>query len=328
MPPTSAPPALSVIILGTRRAALARCLDSLAAARGPRPEEVVVVLNGAAGVSLADLGRWRRPLALTVLAMPSAPLGRARNAALRVTRGEVVLFLDDDVVVPPDFLEKLAAKVAEYPGAAALGGPNRTPAGSPRFARWAGALLASPLGAGPMRRRYAGFPTDTWADDSSLMLCNLAVRRRALQEERLEFPEHLDRNEENFLLEGLRRRGRRALHSPALSVDHERRATLGGFLRQCALSGLGRGQMTRRAPLSLRPHHAAPLVLVGAVAAAGPLSPAGAAAAACYALMAGTAGWRAQRGFVDRAAVACLVPAAHLAYAAGFAAGLAGARAR
>ncbi|MBI5597460.1 MAG: glycosyltransferase [Elusimicrobia bacterium] len=328
MPPPAARPALSVIILGTRRAALARCLQSLAAARGPRPAEVVVVLNGAPGVSLADLAPWRRSLALCVLAMPAAPLGRARNAALRVTRGEVVLFLDDDVVVPPDFLENLARKASEYPAAAALGGPNRTPPGSPRFARWAGALLSSAAGAGPMRRRYAGFPVDTWADDASLMLCNLAVRRSALEEEGLEFPEHLDRNEENFLLDGLRRRGRRALHSPDLAVDHERRATLRGFLRQCALSGLGRGQMTRRAPFSLRPHHAAPLVLVCAAAAAGPLRPGGVALTAAYALLAAVSAWSAQRGFVDRAAVACLMPAAHLAYAAGFAAGLAGARTR
>ncbi|MBI3298079.1 MAG: glycosyltransferase [Elusimicrobia bacterium] len=318
---------VSVVILGTRRAALRRCLDSLAAAGEPAPAEVIVVLNGTWDVTPADLEPYRRSLAPTVLAMPAAPLGRARNAALRLARGEILFFLDDDARVPPGFFASLADKVRAYPDAAVLGGPNLTPEDSGRFQRWAGGVLASAVGAGPMRRRYAGFARDVWTDDSALMLCNLAVRRSVLVEERLAFPEDLDRNEENLLLERLRRRGRAALHSPALAVRHDRRAGPRAFLRQCALSGLGRGQMTRSLPASLRPVHAAPAAMAVAFAASAVWAPGLAVLlSGGYAAAVLASGWTSGGAVLDRAGVAALTPAAHLAYAAGFLAGLAGAR--
>lgn len=329
MPSVVASPSVSVVILGTRRRELERCLEALRATRPPRPVEVFVVLNGGSELSLGDLMPWRESLPLEVIAMPAAPLGRARNAAVRLARGEVLVFLDDDARVPEGFFEALAAKLAQYPAAAVLGGPNLTPPGSGRFQRWVGSVLSSRMGAGPMRRRYAGFARDTWTDDSGLMLCNLAVRRDVLKAEGLAFPETLDRNEENALLDSLRRRGRLALHAPDLAVLHERRGGPASFLRQCALSGLGRGQMTRGAPRSLGWPHAAPLGLAALAALALARSPVGAALLlAAYAASAAAEGWRSGGGLLDRAAVGALIPAAHGAYAAGFAAGLAGMRAR
>lgn len=319
---------VSVVILGTRRAALSRCLDSLVAAGGPAPAEVIVVLNGAWGVTAADLEPYLTLLPLVVLAIPAASLGSARNAAVRLARGEVLFFLDDDAAVPPGYFASLDDKLRAYPAAVALGGPNLTPVGSGRFQRWAGGVLASAMGAGPMRRRYNGFPSDIWTDDSALMLCNLAVRRGVLVEERLSFPEDVDRNEENILLERLRLRGRAALHSPALGVSHERRASLSAFMRQCALSGLGRGQMTLALPASLRVVHVGPVVLAAALAASAVWAPqAGLLLGGSYAAAVLASGWASGGSMPDRAGVAFLTPAAHLAYAAGFLAGLAGYRA-
>lgn len=329
MPPVAVSPSVSVVILGTRRRELERCLEALRAARPPRPREVFVVLNGGSELSLGDLLPWRERLPLEVIAMPAATLGRARNAAVRLARGEVLVFLDDDARVPEGFFEALSAKLAQYPAAAVLGGPNLTPPGSGRFQRWVGSVLSSRMGAGPMRRRYAGFARDTWTDDSGLMLCNLAVRRGVLEAEGLAFPETLDRNEENSLLDSLRRRGRLALHAPDLAVLHERRGGPASFLRQCALSGLGRGQMTRAVPRSLGWAHVAPLGLgLAAAAAASRSFPAAAFILAAYAAAALSAGWRSGGGALDRAAVTGLIPAAHGAYAAGFLAGLAGLRVR
>lgn len=314
---------VSVVVLSARPGALARCLGSLAAC-DPRPAETFVVLNGPGAAGLAETAAWRDRLpGLSILALPRSPLGRARNAALRAARGESVFFLDDDARVPPDFFARLERKWSEYPSADALGGPNLTPPGSARFARLAGALLSSRFGAGRMSRRYRGFAKDVWTDDSSLMLCNLALRRRAL-DAGARFDDGLARNEENLLLAGLRRRGGLALHSPELFVWHDRREAPAAFLRQCFQSGLGRGQMTRVSPGSLRPDHLAPLALLAAPFAAG-RSPAAAGALAVYALAAAAAAWGAARGERPRAAAAAalwlLFPAAHAAYAAGLLAG-------
>ncbi|TBR20615.1 glycosyltransferase [bacterium] len=323
MASVAAPSSVSVIILGTRRRALERCLESLSAALPPRPFEVLVVLNGSRELSLGHLAPWRRRLPLHVLALPAAPLGRARNAALRVARGEVLVFLDDDAVVPPGFFAALELKLAQYPAASVLGGPNITPPGSAPFERLAGALLSSRFGAGRMSRRYRGFAQDEWTDDSSLMLCNLALRRGAV-DAGARFDDGLARNEENLLVQRLARRGGRALHSPDLFVWHERRSGPAAFLKQCFSSGLGRGQMTRLAPGTLRPDHLAPLVLLAAAAAAARSAPA-AAAVTAYASASAVAAWGAARGerrrFAAAVALWLLFPAAHAAYAAGVLAG-------
>lgn len=309
---------VSVVVLASRPDGLARCLGSLAAC-DPLPEETFVVLNGPAAARLAEAAAWGRRLpALRVLALPPSPLGRARNAALRAARGEAVFFLDDDARVPPAFFARLEAKLAQYPAADALGGPNLTPPESGPFARLAGALLSSRFGAGRMSRRYRGFARDAWADDSSLMLCNLALRRRAVAAGAA-FDEGLSRNEENLLLARLARRGGRALHSPDLFVWHERRPGPGSFLRQCFASGVGRGQMTRLAPWTLRPVHVAPLAALGLAAwAPGALS-------AVYLAAAAAAAWRASRAEPRRlgaaAALWALYPAAHAAYGLGLVAG-------
>ena len=56
--------------------------------------------------------------------------------------------------------------------------PNDTPPGSSRFQAVQGAVLASLVGSGPVRRRYGAHPP-RHADERFFILCNLAVRRSA-----------------------------------------------------------------------------------------------------------------------------------------------------
>jgi glycosyltransferase involved in cell wall biosynthesis len=49
----------------------------------------------------------------------------ARNAAVAVARGELLLWIDDDVLVEPDWLERYARFALSHPEAAILGGPVR-----------------------------------------------------------------------------------------------------------------------------------------------------------------------------------------------------------
>ena len=108
----------SVVIPTLGRPSLGRCLGALAAARGPAPEQVVLVDDrrdpaGQGGKSLAEAAP--PGLAVTVVVAGGVGPAAARNAGWRVTRTEWVAFLDDDVVVSSRWREELAGDLSGHP---------------------------------------------------------------------------------------------------------------------------------------------------------------------------------------------------------------------
>jgi glycosyltransferase involved in cell wall biosynthesis len=272
-------PVSVVIITRGRLGRLKSCLDSLEADASPAPLEVLVVVNGRDPETL----RWLRGRAgVRCLESFPASKGGARNLGARTARGEYVLFLDDDATAPEGFFAALEKELG--PEVDVLGGPNLTPPDSGPFQRAAGAVLRSRWGAGPMARRYdaGGRRAASPADDRSLMLCNLVVRRRFFAEGAA-FRTDFFYNEENVLLEELRRRGAALRYSPALAVHHARRGGWKPYLAQVWRSGVGRGHMTRELPGSFRPLFAAPSALLLFAVAAPLFGPAGLAPLAVYA---------------------------------------------
>jgi glycosyltransferase involved in cell wall biosynthesis len=97
---------LSVVIPSYNRApVLARCLDALAT-QDPAPAEVVVVDDGSTDGTPAVLAErgWVR-------SVRQANGGRAaaKNTGIDAARGDVVLFLDDDVIATPSLVGRHAA---------------------------------------------------------------------------------------------------------------------------------------------------------------------------------------------------------------------------
>jgi hypothetical protein len=134
-----------------------------------------------------------------------------------------------------------------------FGGPNDTPPSSTRFQFVQGAVLASMVGSGPVRRRYGAHPAGT-AGDQAFILCNLAVRRDVM----VRFPDDFLCAEENALLSDLRHNEVVMYYAPELAVYHERRPTPRGFAQQMHKYGRGRGLLLRREPGTFRPWYAAP----------------------------------------------------------------------
>jgi len=169
--------------------------------------------------------------------------GRQRNEAAQQARGEIVYFLDDDSLVVPDALQRLERHFDD-PQVTAVGGPSLTPATDTLLQRAIGAVLASLLGAGGVRNRYRAVGAVREATERELILCNLAIRREPFLaagglDERL-YP-----NEENELLDRLRKGGGMLLHDPELSVERSQRESLEAFILQMFRYGRGRAEQTR-----------------------------------------------------------------------------------
>lgn len=252
-------PAISVcIVTHGRHVLLADCLGSLAAQRDAPPYEVLVALDDD---PLAATVVRRHVAGAAVVDVRGITPGAARNLLAGRARGEVVLYLDDDVVCPAGLLTELWALALARPSVGVFGGANLTPPGSGARQRSQGEALASTIGAGPLRRRFRVGPPGA-ADERHLMLCNLAFRRAAL----LPFPSDLRTAEENAVLATLARDGASMRHDAALSVHHHRRTTYGAFARQVHGWGIGRAHLARRQPATLRPLHLVPAALAVYVA--------------------------------------------------------------
>ncbi|MBA3363018.1 MAG: glycosyltransferase [Actinobacteria bacterium] len=109
---------VSVIISTRNRASyLSDCLRSLAAQRDiPIPHEVVVVDNGSDDATPDLLAQWCRDHAeFRSIREERAGLSRGKNAGIRLARAPLLLFTDDDVVLPPGWIRAYAEFFSLHP---------------------------------------------------------------------------------------------------------------------------------------------------------------------------------------------------------------------
>lgn len=106
----------------------AACLRSLAST-DPPPFEIIVVDDGSGDDSAARA----RAIGARVVAMDGSGPAAARNRGAAVACGDILLFIDADVAVPPGIAGHVAALFADRSGlAAAIGSYDDAPA-DPRF---------------------------------------------------------------------------------------------------------------------------------------------------------------------------------------------------
>jgi len=209
-------PAVSIIIPvkpGGRVSALSR----LPAVEYPSPSIEVIVAEGR---------------------QPSLQRNRAAGAA----QGEILYFLDDDSQSSADFLRRTVRHYTD-PSVGAVGGPSLTPDSDSILQHSFSLAFTSPFGGGGMRNRYRQTGAVRETRDSELILCNLSFRRDLFIAYG-GFDERLYPNEENELMERIRRGGGRLIHDPGLAVYRSQRPTLAAFCRQLFGYGRGRGEQT------------------------------------------------------------------------------------
>lgn len=133
---------------------LARTLAGLRAQTMPLANWETIVVDNASTPALdaAELAALS-PANLRIVREPTLGLTPARRGGFSAARGELLVLVDDDNVLAPDYLDQVAAHFAAHPKLGAAGGKNLGEFETPRPAWWQpefdGLLACRDLGDAP-----------------------------------------------------------------------------------------------------------------------------------------------------------------------------------
>jgi GT2 family glycosyltransferase len=237
----AAQPFASVVVPTSNRAGLlSESLETLLCQRYPSESyEVLVVGNGSHDdtslLMRSLLGGARRP-ELRFLCLTTADANAARNSGVRAARGDPICIVDDDVLIPPDWLAALVAAAQRHPDAGCLGGPVRALPGGKAYRCPQHETGAATFDEGPEERAV----DEVWG-------ANMAIRRSSV--ERVgPFREGLARAQEWEWEQRLLDTGGRIVYVPGAWLWHvgRRRRTV----REAFLRGVMVGRRRKSTPLS------------------------------------------------------------------------------
>ncbi|MBN1814988.1 MAG: glycosyltransferase [Anaerolineae bacterium] len=210
--------------------------------------KISVIVPARPGIAVQALAALQTaaypPEQVEVLVVEGDRPSRQRNVAARHAGGDVLYFLDDDSLVAPDTLRRLAVHY-HASGAAVVGGPSLTHSDEPLLSRCIGYALGTHLGAWTMRARYAPVGRCRPATEKELIGCNLSVDRDVFWAVG-GFREDLFPNEETELVNRLWRCGYTAIYDPELVVKRAQRRSLAALARQFFSYGQGRMRQIAR----------------------------------------------------------------------------------
>jgi GT2 family glycosyltransferase len=212
------------------RSTILDCLESVKRALRDRAAEIVVVESSGDGT--VDLVRSRFP-GVRVIDLPERhSAGRARNRGAEAARGRTIAFVDQDCVVPEDWIDRLEAhlrdgRVGAVGGSIGIRNLDNRSGKALYFLEFLHHL--------PSRRP----PT---RDANFLLGCNLACRASLFDDVR--FP---DRTlaEDVLFSEAVRRRGLDLVYDPSIEVRHWNREGWRNFLAYNDAMGRAAAQYQR-----------------------------------------------------------------------------------
>jgi len=208
-----------VIVSFNARADLEACLGSMAAHPPAVSHEVIVVDNASTdGSAEAARAAGARVIALD----RNAGFAAANNAGIRDSRGELILLLNSDTIVPAGAIDALVARLRAVPDAAVAGPRLVDSEGRPElsFGR-----MISPLDEYRQKQRTPDWiKRETareqfvdWVSGACLLVYRADAERAGLMDERFFlYTEDVD------FCHAIRAAGRKILFTPTASVTHLR----------------------------------------------------------------------------------------------------------
>ncbi|MCC6177227.1 MAG: glycosyltransferase family 2 protein [Chloroflexi bacterium] len=174
--------------------------------------EVVVTVDGATDGTVEMLRELRTGYPLHSVMQPNSGPAAARNRAIASATGDLLLFLDDDVIPAPDLIAHHLAIHQQDPDAVAIGSLTAPPKTLKPWSRWEAAALERHFRA--LKRGEKSVTARHFYTG------NASVRRRHVVAAG-GFDETFRRGEDAELGYRLAERGLRFYFAPAASVEHE-----------------------------------------------------------------------------------------------------------
>ena len=241
----------SVIIPVYNRPDEARELLESLCAQTCRDFEVVIVEDGSAIPCKEVAEAYADRLDIHYYVKENGGPGRARNYGVERARGEYVLILDSDAVLPEGYIAAVEDELEREP-ADAFGGPDRA---HPDFTPMQKAInyaMTSFFTTGGIRGGKKKL------DKFYPRSCNMGVRREVYQAlggfSAMRFGEAIDFSTRIF------KRGYRCRLFPEAWVWHKRRPDLQNLFKQVHHSGIARIHLSKRHPGTLKLVHLLPAV--------------------------------------------------------------------
>ncbi len=266
---------LSEVNCGVLPALADRCMKySLIIPVYNRPEEVDELLDSIVGQTFADfevlvvedgsdrpcrdvVEKYAGRLAVRYCAKPNSGPGQTRNYGAERSRGEYLIVLDSDCVLPPGYLQAVDDELRREP-ADAFGGPDRAHESFTPVQKAIGYAMTSFFTTGGIRGGKRKM--DKFYPRSFNMGVRADVYRRLGGFSKMRFGEDIDFSIRIF------KAGCRCRLFPAAWVWHKRRTDLKKFFKQVHNSGIARINLYKKYPESLKMVHLLPaLFTVGAV---------------------------------------------------------------
>ncbi len=219
-----------VITTYNRKDILILTLDALAA-QDCDDFEVVLVNDGSTDGTPETVELWRRAhpgaFHLESLRQENAGQGMARNAALRLARNEIVIFIGDDIVPEPDFVRQHLKRHASVPDTRAFVGHTDWYRGRMKVTSSLVHVNNEGYQFGYRHMREGGDVPYTCFYTS-----NISIPRRLLEEDRFD-PAFTNYGWEDIELGyRLSLRGLRIVYASSARAKHLHPATLAGFCRR------------------------------------------------------------------------------------------------
>ena len=153
-----------------------------------------------------------------------------RNRGFKKSRGQIIVFLDDDGIVDKDLLKNADKFFKEHPEIDIVGGPQLTPLDEKGFAKISGYALSSKFGGWNTSNRYGKKKLNLNADETYLTSAIMFCKREVM--EKVKFDINLWPGEDPKFVSDAKKGGFKVAYNPDLIIYHRRRPTLKGLIKQ------------------------------------------------------------------------------------------------
>lgn len=246
MAPSSFRSATVVVPTFNRGDALSATLRALlASASGGLDFVEIIVVDDGSRLPAAPLVRSlsaASPFTLRCIRQRNRGPGPARNAGFREAQGRLVIFVDDDIIVPPDLIQQHLRAHADLPGSVVCGVATLNPSGHPTpLYRFIHSLHGDPALATPGAQYLE---IDTPASGHISFERHMFDRTSAVYSDRLSTPAA----EEFELAYRLHQSAIQLVLAPRIIARHDQPLDLGGVCRQQYKHALGTAEVMQKYP--------------------------------------------------------------------------------